>query len=235
MMGSLWRSFSKTIIESDRWMLLLDGLSVTLTISICSAILGIALGYVAVYSRYYGSSWARKLIGAYETVMRAQPIVVVLLVMYYVVFASMSISGEVIAIISFSISMGAMSGGAMWASVKKVDRRQVETGLALGYTQRQVFRRIIMPIAAHDFMPSIASQCVGLVRDTSVVGYIAVHDLTRATDLIRSRTMEALFPLVITAIIYFALCRLVAWLLGKLILRIDVYHRRSRMTEGMNP
>lgn len=103
-----------------------------------------------------------------------------------------------------------------------------------GYSHTQVFRKIIFPQAAQQFLPQLVGQFVSLVKDTSIVGYIAVQDLTRASDLIRSRTMDAFFPLVSTAIIYFLFCRLLAWALGLLAAKVDPSNQ-SRKIKGVRP
>ena len=120
----------------------------------------------------------------------------------------------------------------MWTAVDSIDIIQEETGLALGYTRKDVFKKIVFPQARQQFVPQLMGQFVSLVKDTSIVGYIAVQDLTRASDLIRARTMDAFFPLISTAIIYFLFCRLLAWVLGRIAARIDVTNR-PRQIEGV--
>jgi polar amino acid transport system substrate-binding protein len=120
----------------------------------------------------------------------------------------------------------------MWTAVDAIDGIQEETGRALGYNRRQVFSKIIFPQARQQFTPQLMGQFVSLVKETAIVGYIAVQDLTRASDLIRARTMDAFFPLVSTAIIYFIFCRLLAWVLGKVAARLDVTNR-PRKIEGV--
>ena len=110
---------------------------------------------------------------------------------------------------------------------------QEETGLALGYTRRQVFFKIIFPQARQQFTPQLMGQFISLVKDTAIVGYIAVQDLTRAGDLIRARTMDAFFPLISTAVIYFLFCLLLAWILRKIAARIDIANR-PRKIEGVD-
>jgi polar amino acid transport system substrate-binding protein len=164
--------------------------------------------------------------------MGGVPLVVVLMVLYYVVFGSLDMPGAPVAIIAFTLAFGSTAGSTMWTAVDGIDTIQEETGLALGYTRKQVFQKIIFPQARQQFMPQLAGQFVSLVKDTAIVGYIAVQDLTRASDLIRARTMEAFFPLISTAIIYFLFCRLLAWALGKVAARMDVT-KRPREIEGV--
>ena len=121
----------------------------------------------------------------------------------------------------------------MWTAVTGIDPIQEETGLALGYTRRQVFFKIIFPQARQQFTPQLMGQFISLVKDTAIVGYIAVQDLTRAGDLIRARTMDAFFPLISTAVIYFLFCLLLAWILRKIAARIDIANR-PRKIEGVD-
>lgn len=227
-------SFRKTFIEENRWTLILSGLGVTILISVCAGALGLLLGYLAVLARRSGIRWVGKLVDGYQTLMGGIPIVVILMVLYYVVFGSMDVAGELVAIIAFTLSFGATAGSTMWTAVDGIDSIQEETGLALGYTPWQVFSKIIFPQARQQFAPQLMGQFVSLVKETAVVGYIAVQDLTRASDLIRARTMDAFFPLVSTAIIYFLFCLLLAWVLRRIAAKLDV-NNRPREIQGVEP
>ncbi len=222
-------SFQKTFIEEDRWMLILSGLGVTILISVCSGLLGLLLGYGIVLARRSGVRWVGKLVDAFQALISRIPLVVVLMLLYYVVFGSIDIAGEIVAIIAFTLAFGATSGSTMWTAVTGVDPIQEETGLALGYTRRQVFFKIIFPQARQQFTPQLMGQFISLVKDTAIVGFIAVQDLTRASDLIRARTMDAFFPLISTAVIYFLFCLLLAWVLGKIAARIDIANRPRKI------
>ena len=118
------------------------------------------------------------------------------------------------------------------SKVTGIDDIQEETGLALGYTRWQVFHKIIFPQARQQFTPQLMGQFISLVKDTAIVGFIAVQDLTRASDLIRARTMDAFFPLISTAIIYFLFCLLLSWVLRKIAARLDIANR-PRKIEGV--
>lgn len=230
--ADLANSFRKTFIQENRWQLIVSGLGVTILISVCSGVLGTVLGFVTVLMRRKGNRFAAKLVDGYQAIIGGVPIVVVLMVLYYVIFGSTSIAGEIVAIIAFTLSFGSASGSTMWTAVRSIDVGQEESGLALGYPEDQVFRKIVFPQAAQQFMPQLIGQFVGLVKETAVVGYIAVQDLTRASDLIRARTMDAFFPLVVTAIIYFLFCRLLAHVLRKLTARLDP-NNRPRTIKGV--
>ncbi|MDO4404453.1 MAG: ABC transporter permease subunit [Atopobiaceae bacterium] len=230
--AGLAESFNRTFVEEKRWKLIASGLGVTALISVCSGVLGTLLGFATVLARRSGIRWLAKLVDYYQALMGGVPLVVVLMVLYYVVFGSLDIAGELVAILAFTLAFGATSGSTMWTAVSGIDVIQEETGLALGYTSSEVFQKIIFPQAAQQFLPQLMGQFVSLVKDTSIVGYIAVQDLTRASDLIRSRTMDAFFPLVATAIIYFVVCRLLARILAKAVSRIDVTNK-PRKVEGV--
>lgn len=228
----LKESFYKTFIEESRWQLIVKGLGVTILISVSAGVLGVLLGYATVLARRSGVAWLIKLVDCYQALMGGIPMMVVLMVLYYVIFGSVNISGVIVSIIAFTLSFGSTSGTTMWTAVSGLDIIQEETGLALGYTRQQVFRKIIFPQAEAQFLPQVASQFVSMVKETAIVGYIAVQDLTRASDLIRARTLDAFFPLISTAIIYFIFCRLLAFVLGKVVDRLDAT-RGPRKVEGV--
>jgi polar amino acid transport system substrate-binding protein len=187
------------------------------------------LGYLSVLARRSGVRWIGAIVDGYQALMGGVPLVVVLMVLYYVVFGSVDIAGEVVSIIAFTLAFGSTAGSTMWTAVDSIDNIQEETGRALGYNRRQVFNKIIFPQARQQFTPQLMGQFVSLVKDTAIVGYIAVQDLTRASDLIRARTMDAFFPLVSTAIIYFLICRLLAWGMKILAKRLDVTSRPRKI------
>jgi polar amino acid transport system substrate-binding protein len=222
---SLAASFNKTFIVEDRWQMILSGLVVTCIIFVVSAALGTVLGFFTTVIRNGGNRVGCSIIDAFEGLMGRLPIVVVLMVFYYVIFGAIDISGIVVATIVFTLSFGANAGSIMWNAVRAVDAGQREGSLALGFTERETFYQVVLPTAARRFLPLLSGQMVSLVKETSVVGYISVIDLTRATDLIRSRTMEAFFPLIVSAAIYFALCCAVAAILNVIIKRTDLNHR----------
>ncbi len=232
LLSGMFESFNKTFITENRWQLILSGLGVTILISVCSGVLGVLLAFLTVVVRNSGKSWAGTFVNGYHAILGGMPIAVVLMLLYYVVFGAIDVGGEVVSIIAFTLSFGATAGATMWTGVQSIDAVQTESGLILGYTRPEVFRKIVFPQAALRFLPQLSSQLVSLVKETSVVGFIAVQDLTRAGDLIRSRTMEAFFPLVAIALIYFALCRLLAWGLGKFVNRYMVQNR-PRVIKGV--
>ena len=230
--GSLASSFEKTFIVEGRWKLILSGLCVTLIITLGSGVLGTALGFAVVLLRRGGNRLVEVVVNAFEGLMSRLPIVVVLMVFYYVIFGSVDIPGAAVAVCVFTLSFGATAGSVMWNAVKAVDAGQTEASLALGFTDSQTFFDVVLPQAAHQFLPLLSGQLVSMAKQTSVVGYIAVMDLTRAGDVIRGLTMEAFFPLFCVAAIYFALCCLLATGMGAIIRKLD-FERKPRTVKGV--
>lgn len=213
-------SFEKTFIREDRWKLIVQGIGVTMLISVCAAIFGTLLGFGLFMLLRTDIHVLRKIAQGvarvYSRIVSGTPVVVILMILFYVVFGSFkNISGIPVAIIGLSFTFGAFVFDHMSVSVSSVDRGQTEAAYALGYTKNQAFFRVIFPQAMKIFMPSYCSQAVELIKATAVVGYIAVNDLTKMGDIIRSNTYEAFFPLVSTAVIYFILTWLMATLLGR--------------------
>lgn len=231
-LAGLASSFEKTFVVEDRWKLVLSGLLITIQVSLCAAALGTALGFVTVLMRRRNNPVLSKIVDVFESLMGRLPLVVVLMVFYYVVFGALDIPGVIVAIVVFSLSFGAAAGRIMWNAVKAVDEGQSEASLALGFNDDETFFGVILPQAARRFLPLLSAQFVTLIKDTSIVGYIAVVDLTRASDLIRSRTMEAFFPLLSTAAVYFVVCSLLAAGMKVLSRRLDL-DTRPREIKGV--
>ncbi|MBQ6435732.1 MAG: ABC transporter permease subunit, partial [Synergistaceae bacterium] len=148
--------------------------------------------------------------------IKGTPIVVLLMILYYIIFGKVDISGIWVAVIAFSLTFGTSVYRMLTFGTGALDRGQTEAAYALGYTDLQTFFTIILPQAALHFMPSLREEVTMLIKSTAVVGYIAVQDLTKMGDIVRSRTYEAFFPLIAVAIIYFIL----AGLLNAIVLRI---------------
>ncbi len=224
--GSKWsmsESFYNNLIEEDRYRMILDGLQVTLIITFCAAILGTLLGGLVCWMRMSRRHWLQKVAKVYIDIMRGTPVLVLLMLMYYVVLAPMKATGIVVAVITFAMNLAAYVSEMLRTGIQGIDRGQTEAGLALGYTRRQTFFRIVMPQVIKSVMPVYQGEVISLLKGTSVVGYIAVADMTRASDLIRSRTFDAFFPLIFSAIIYF----IMAWLIGLLLTSL-VQRKRMR-------
>jgi polar amino acid transport system substrate-binding protein len=213
LIGSITESFTNNLIAEDRYRMILDGLQVTLLITLFAAILGTLLGGLVCWMRMSRRQWLRQTAKVYIELMRGTPVLVLLMLMYYVVMAPLDATGIVVAIVTFAMNTAAYISEMLRTTIQGIDRGQTEAGLALGFTPRQTFFKIVLPQVIKAVMPVYQGEVVSLLKGTSIVGYIAVGDMTRASDLIRSRTFDAFFPLIVTAIIYF----LMAWLIGLLL------------------
>jgi polar amino acid transport system substrate-binding protein len=170
----------------------------------------------------------RRIARVYSRMIAGTPVVVILMILFYVIFGKVrDMSGIVVSIICFTLTFGAFVYDHMTVSVGRVDRVQTEAAYALGYTKNKTFFRIIFPQAMTIFLPSYCGQAVELIKATAVVGYVAVNDLTKMVDIIRSNTYEAFFPLIATAVIYFLLTWILASLLKLLKLRFEPKRRRK--------
>ena len=216
-------SFRNNLIVENRYQMILDGLQVTLLITLCAAVLGTLLGGLVCWMRMSRRGWLQQVAKVYIDLMRGTPVLVLLMLMYYVVMAPIDATGIVVAIITFAMNAAAYISEMLRTSIQSIDRGQTEAGLALGFTKRQTLLKIVLPQVIRNVMPVYQGELISLLKGTSIVGYIAVADMTRASDLIRSRTFDAFFPLIVTAIIYF----LAAWLIG-LLLQSLVKHRRVK-------
>ncbi|MCR5121743.1 MAG: transporter substrate-binding domain-containing protein, partial [Ruminococcus sp.] len=210
---NLKASFERTFITDSRWKMILLGLGRTVIMAICAGTLGTLLGFGLVLLRHKNNFIINKLIAAYSSLITGIPVVVILMVMYYIVFGKLDAPALIVAIIGFTIIFGARAYGLIHNAVMAVDEGQREAALALGYSEKVAFRRVILPQSKSIYFPTLKTQFVMLVKETSVAGYITVLEMTRAVDLVRSRTMEAFFPLITAAVIYYIL----TWLLTKII------------------
>ena len=225
MFSNVTESFSNNLIVEDRYRMILDGLQVTLLITLCAAVLGTLLGGLVCWMRMSRWKWLQEVARVYIDLMRGTPVLVLLMLMYYVVMAPVDATGIVVAIVTFAMNTAAYISEMLRTTIQGIDRGQTEAGLALGFTPRQTFLKIVLPQVVRAVMPVYQGEIVSLLKGTSIVGYIAVADMTRASDLIRSRTFDAFFPLIVTAIIYFV----VAWLIGMLLQSL-VQRQRMKAT-----
>ena len=209
----MFDSFYNNLIAEDRYRMILDGLQVTLVITLFAALLGTLLGGLVCWMRMNRRPWLQKVARVYIDIMRGTPVLVVLMLMYYVIMVPVNATGVMVAIVTFGLNTAAYIGEMLRTAIQGIDRGQTEAGLALGFTKRQTFFQIVLPQVVRSVMPVYQGEIISLLKGTSIVGYIAVTDMTRASDLIRSRTFDAFFPLLVTAVIYFFM----AWLIGRLL------------------
>ena len=206
-------SFFNNIVAEKRYLLIINGLKQTVIITFFSIIFGTITGALICFLRMSRRKLVSGFAKIYINVMRGTPVLVLLMILFYVIFATTKLSAAAIAVIAFSLNMGAYSSEIFRTAIQRIDAGQREAGIALGFTKIQTFIYIIFPQALKSIIPVYNGEIVSLLKMTSIVGYIAVIDLTKASDIIRSRTFDAFFPLIIVAAIYF----LLAWLLGAML------------------
>ncbi|OPY66040.1 MAG: Octopine transport system permease protein OccM [Syntrophorhabdaceae bacterium PtaU1.Bin034] len=226
------KSFRRTFIAEDRYKLVLRGLWVTIVISILSAIFGTLLGFGVCVMRRARTGWTNIPAKIFIRGVQGTPIVVLLMILYYIVFGSVDVNAILVAVLGFSINFAAYVSEMMRTGIDAVDKGQHEAAYAIGFNRTQVFTRITFPQAARHVLPVFKGEFISMLKMTSVVGYIAVQDLTKISDIIRSRTYEAFFPLVATALIYFVIAYAMAFLLSLVEMRVDP-SRRKRVVKGV--
>jgi His/Glu/Gln/Arg/opine family amino acid ABC transporter permease subunit len=218
----LAQDFTNNLIVGDRYLLILDGLKTTLIIATGAAIIGVLLGTVLALMRLsnvkIGNKWyiLRSLSGAYVNVVRGTPMVVQLMMMYYVILSSTSLSKITISIISFGLNSGAYVSEMIRGGIMAVDKGQEEAGRSLGLSRGLTMRHIILPQSIRIAIPSLFNEFIMLLKETSIVGFIGLMDLTKASDFIRSRTYSAFFPLLIVAAIYLLIVTVLTSFFSKL-------------------
>ena len=230
--ASIGESFEKTFIRESRWKLIVKGILTTLLISVCAVLGGTVLGfllYLAARSKNRAlSSVTRVFTKIYSKLITGTPTLVVLMLLFYVVFGRSDLGGTVVAIIGFILTFGSFVYGQLALTVEAVDKGQTEAAYALGYSRNRTFFRIVLPQAMKMFLPVYSAEIVGLIKATSVVGYIAVNDLTKMGDIIRGNTYEAFFPLIAVAVIYFMITWGAAALLGIMQRKFEPKRRKRK-------
>ena len=227
--ASLTDSFYRNFIQENRWKMVLSGLAVTAVISVFSALFGTALGFGLCMVRRSRNRLASGLAAAFIRLIQGVPVLVLLMVLFYVVFARTRLDGVAVAIAAFSINFGVYVSEMIRTGISAVDAGQWEAASALGFGRVKTFTKVIAPQAARHILPVYRGEFISMVKMTSVVGYIAVQDLTKASDLIRSRTLDAFLPLIVTAAIYFLLAWALTAVLGVMERRIDPKRRRREL------
>lgn len=224
-------SFRQNFIEADRWKYLADGLGTTLLITLLAVTIGMLLGFfVAVIratylrtGRFRIADWFCRL---YLTVIRGTPVVVQLLIIYFVIFASVPISKTFVAVIAFGINSGAYVAEIVRGGIMAIDTGQLEAGRSLGLNYSRTMIYIILPQALKNVLPALANEAIVLLKETSVAGYIAIADLTKGGDIIRSQTFSAFLPLLAVALIYLVMVVVLTKLVGLLEGRLAANDRR---------
>jgi polar amino acid transport system substrate-binding protein len=234
-LSSLADKFEKTFIKEDRWLLFVQGAGTTLMITILSALFGTVLGFI-LYLLCKKSRIVDKINGCINWFIGGIPTILLLMVLYYVVFVGDASIGDIwVAIIGFTILFGYSMFDILSTSVSAVSRGQEEGARALGYSSNQTFFFVILPQALRIAFPQIKNELVSLIKETSIVGYISIADLTRMSDIVRGRTYEAFFPLITTTIIYFLLIGLILFVVKRVEIRMTLRpFRIKKIKRGIN-
>jgi len=208
----IWRN----LIQADRYKMLLDGLSVTMQVTLGAAVVGVTLGFFAALLKMSKLAPLRAAATAYITVIRGTPMVLQLMIMWFVVFGTSGVPRVTVGIIAFGINSGAYVCEIFRAGILSVDHGQTEAGRSVGLNSLQTMRLIILPQAFKNALPPLCNEFISLFKETAVLGYIGTMDLTMAGSVIRSRTFSAFVPLITVALIYLSIVMLMTWLLGSL-------------------
>lgn len=227
----LLKSFRGTFVTENRWRLVLRGLSVTIVIAVCSILLGTLMGFGVCWLRRSAHPLLAGPAKLYIRTVQGTPILVILMIIYYVIFGSVNVNAIAVAIFAFAVNFSAYCSEMFRTGIDAVDRGQLEAADAIGFSRWQSFRLIVIPQAARHVLPVYRGEAIANIKMTSIVGYIAIQDLTKVSDIIRSRTYEAFFPLIATAILYFLLAYAVAALLAFLERRLQPQARRRALTQ----
>ena len=209
-MQELKSSFISNFIDDNRWRYITDGLKITLLVTVFAVLIGVVLGFlIAIVRTTHDKTGKLKILNAickvYLTVIRGTPVVVQLMIIYFIIFGSVDISKVVVAIVAFGINSGAYVAEIFRSGIMSIDNGQFEAGRSLGFNYAQTMLYIVMPQAFKNVLPTLCNEFISLLKETSVSGYIALQDLTKGGDIIRSRTYDAFMPLIAVALIYLAM------------------------------
>ena len=218
-METLTREFTRTFITDNRWKVFLNGFENTLFITIIAALIGIAIGVVVSVVHYIAEDARKKkkkslgraliiildkVLAAYVSIMRGTPLAIQLTIMAFIIMAGFP-NKLVVCCVAFGVNSGAYVSEVIRGGINSVDVGQMEAGRSVGLSQLASMRLIVLPQAVKNILPALCNEGIAVLKETSIVGLISVVDLTRASDLVRSRTLSPYFPLVSVAVIYYLL------------------------------
>lgn len=210
MIEKIWNNFYNSVIFEDRYKYIFEGLFNTITMAIFACIIGVVIGLILAIINDYNKETgklkiANKIGNLYITVIRGTPVLLQLMIIYYVIFKSVDTNIILIGILAFGLNSGAYVSQIIKSGLISINAGQREAGKSLGLSYGQITRYIIMPQAIHNIKPALGNEFITLLKETSVAGYIGIVELTKASDIIASRTYDYFFPLIITSIIYLTL------------------------------
>lgn len=213
--------FYLNFIKDDRWMWLVNGLKVTILVTLLALLIGVIIGFlVAIIRSSHERNGNFKILNVickvYLTIIRGTPSMIQILFMYLVVFGSVNMNQIVVGGIAFGINSGAYVAEIVRSGIMAIDNGQTEAGRSLGLSSRQTMWPIVMPQAFKNVLPALVNEMIVLVKETAIIGYIGVQDLTKAVMVIQSRTFDAVLPLLAAAVIYLALTMLLTFFMTRL-------------------
>lgn len=222
-------TFTRNFINGDNWHYIADGLVTTIQITFFAVLVGIVIGFIvgiirSTYDKTHRLKVLNFICNVYLTVIRGTPVLVQLLIIYYVIFASVRIDKVLVAVLAFGINSGAYVAEIFRSGIMSIDNGQFEAGRSLGFNYPQTMWYIIMPQAFKNVLPALCNEFIALLKETSIAGYIGLQDLTKGGDIIRSRTYSAFMPLIAVALIYLAIVLIFTQL-------IKILERRLRQSE----
>ncbi len=226
---SVAESFNNNLVVEKRYMLIVNGLTTTITITLFAVLFGTIFGGLICFLCMNRNKFWRGVGKTYVSIVAGTPVLVFLMIMFYIVFAKLPISPVLVAILALALAFGAYVSQIYQTSIQTIGKGQTEAGIAMGFTKVGTFIHIVMPQAIRVALPLYRGEVISMLKTTAIVGYIAVEDLTKAGDIIRSRTFDAFFPLIVVAIIYFVLARLLAYILERITQNTDPKYKLAKM------
>ncbi len=212
--------FYRCFIEEDRYKLLLSGVGVTVKVSILAVIFGILIGMLVAMCNLSKKKPLKLIGGIYTDVIRGTPSVTQLMIIYFVIFASVDLDKWIIASIAFGINSGAYVSEIIRAGILSIDKGQTEAGRSLGLSAYQTMSRIVIPQAVKNIFPALCNEFIVLIKETAIVGYVGLMDIQKAGDFIKSATYIAFAPLLGTAVIYYVLIKVLTLVLKRVEYRL---------------
>lgn len=227
-MGSwLWK-LRETFLDTGYYQLMLEGLGNTVRITLGALVIGVVIGALIAVTKYLAEDspalrWLAWLCDAYVKIIRGIPVVVLLLIFYFVILTAAE--GTVVAVLTFGVNSGAYMAELIRSGIHAVDPGQMEAGRSLGLSRLQTMGRVILPQAVRYILPAIGNEFIALLKETSVAGYVTVVDLTRAGNLVRNNTYDAVNPLLLVAVLYLTMVLLLTFALENLEKRLTIARR----------
>lgn len=220
-MEKIFNSFYNSVIYDDRYKYIFEGLFHTILIALFAVIIGIIIGIViAIIRNNYEVNKKFRVLNSiskiYVDIIRGTPVILQLMIIYYVIFKSVSINILIVGVLAFGINSGAYVSEIIRSGINSIDKGQMEAGLSLGLKYGTIMKNIILPQAIKNILPALGNEFITLLKETSVGAYIGIIELTKASDIIASRTYDYFFPLIIVALIYLAMTLTLAKLITKL-------------------